>query len=339
MTLLLGKEDLAKYPFLNEAGDYIKQTYFDLDEFDRPEFNHVIEKAKKRIESEILKGIVCTEFEKYDLELFAFLISLIIIKYINIESITKKYSLFEAMRVEKFLTHDLVYQSDYKKRDLLISKIFHELLDLQIIQLDTTHNIFKMKISDYLSRSTLFHEQEWKLINRSVNGGFVFLDVEETVRLVRNELSLLIYKKIMDMKIAKIPEKIKIQGDSIKQQIIFPKPFKIRNLKFPPCIDHAIDELNKNENLSHSARFLLATYMLSYGKSINEIIQIFKNAPDYNEQITRYQVEHLAGKKGSMTKYSVPSCSKLANEHLCYYTDECKGITNPTQFGIKRLLK
>jgi DNA primase large subunit len=196
-----------------------------------------------------------------------------------------------------------------------------------------------MKISDYLSRSTLFHEQEWKLINRSVNGGFVYLDVEETVRLVRNELSILIYNKIKDMKITKIPNEIKLQANSIKQNIVIPRHFNSKTLKFPPCINHAIEQLNKNENLPHSARFLLATYMLALGKSIDEIIQLFKNAPDYNEQITRYQIEHLAGKKGSLTKYSVPSCSKLANENLCFYTDECKGITNPIQFGIKRLQK
>jgi len=337
LSIILGKDDFAKYPFLNEAGNFIKETYFDLDEFERPEFKHIIEKARKRVESEVLKGIVCTEFEKYDLELFAFLISLIIIKHINIESITKKYSLFEAMRVEKFLTRDLIYQKNSKKRDLLISKIFHELLDLQIIQFDIEHNIFKMKISDYLSRSTLFHELEWKLINRSVDRGFVYLDVEETVRLVRNELSILIYNKIKNMKITKIPDQIKLEADSIKQKLIFPSPFQTKNLKFPPCIDHALNQLNKNENLPHSARFLLATYMLSYGKSLDEIIEIFKNAPDYNEQITRYQVEHLAGKKGSLIKYSVPSCSKLANENLCFYTHECKGITNPIQFGIKRL--
>jgi DNA primase large subunit len=78
---------------------------------------------------------------------------------------------------------------------------------------------------------------------------------------------------------------------------------------------------------------MLATYMLSIGKSVDEVILLFKNAPDYNEKITRYQVEHLAGIKGSQIKYSVPTCSKLANENLCYATNDCKGITNPVQFG------
>jgi DNA primase large subunit len=78
---------------------------------------------------------------------------------------------------------------------------------------------------------------------------------------------------------------------------------------------------------------MLATYMLAIGKTVDEVVLIFQNAPDYNEKITRYQVEHLAGNKGSHTKYSVPTCSKLANQNLCFATIDCRGITNPLQFG------
>jgi DNA primase large subunit len=78
---------------------------------------------------------------------------------------------------------------------------------------------------------------------------------------------------------------------------------------------------------------MLATYMLAIGKSIEEIIMLFHNAPDYNEKVTKYQIEHLAGLRGSGTKYSVPSCQKLLNQNLCFATEECTGITNPIQFG------
>ena len=76
--------------------------------------------------------------------------------------------------------------------------------------------------------------------------------------------------------------------------------------------------------------------MLAIGKPIDEIVMMYQNAPDFNEKITRYQVEHLAGLKGSRTKYSVPSCEKLLNENLCFATEECSGIVNPIQFGRRR---
>lgn len=336
MSIILGNDDLAKYPFLEEAGKYIRETHFNLDDFDRSEFSHIIERAKKRIEYELIEGKVFTELEKYDIELFTFLVSLIIMKCIGIDSAVKKFSLFEAMRVERFLISDLLREKDLTKKNLLLSKIFKELFQLNVILDEKKTNLFKMKISDYLKRSNEFNEVEWKLINRAVYNGYVYLDGDETVRLIRSEIYKLMYNRIKDMSISQIPYQITVNANLITKKLYFlsntsNQANQVKDL--PPCIKKALELLHNNENLPHSARFMLATYMMAIGKSVDEVILLFQNAPDYNEKITRYQVEHLAGKKGSQTKYSVPTCSKLANENLCYATNDCKGITNPVQFG------
>ena len=116
MSIILGKDDLAKYPFLEEAGTYIRESHFDLDEFNRSEFLHIIERASKRIEFELIQGKVFIDLEKYDIELFTFLVSLIIMKYINEDSAIKKFSLLEAMRVEKFLISDLLKEKELRKK-------------------------------------------------------------------------------------------------------------------------------------------------------------------------------------------------------------------------------
>ncbi|HEU5462288.1 MAG TPA: hypothetical protein VFU79_08470 [Nitrososphaeraceae archaeon] len=336
MSIILGKDDLAKYPFLEEAGTYVRESHFDLDDFNRSEFLHIIERASKRIEFPLIQGKVFMDLEKYDIELLTFLVALIMMKYIYEDSAIKKFSLFEAMRVEKFLISDLLKEKDLRKKNLLISRIFRELFQLDV-NLDTKkNNLFTMNISNYLHRATQFNETEWKLINRAVDNGFVYLDVDETVRLIRYEIYKLMYNKIKNMNITKIPEQIRFHATLIKNKLIPAIKYTKNTSDLPPCIKKALELLNKNENLPHSARFMLATYMLSLGKSIDEVVSLFQNAPDFNEKITRYQVEHLAGKKGSQTKYSVPACSKLVNENLCYATIDCKGITNPIQFGRNR---
>jgi DNA primase large subunit len=333
LSIILGNDDLAKYPFLEEAGKYIRETHFDLDDFDRAEFSHIIERAKKRVEYELIEGKVFTELEKYDIELFTFLVSLIMMKCIGIDSAVKKFSLFEAMRVERFLISDLLREKDLTKKNLLLSKIFKELFQLDVKLDDRKTNLFQMKISDYLKRSNEFNEVEWKLINRAVDNGYVYLDGDETVRLIRSEIYKLMYNRIKYMNISQIPYQITVNAKSITKKLTPSTPTSNQVRDLPPCIKKALELLNDNENLPHSARFMLATYMLSIGKSVDEVVSLFQNAPDYNEKITRYQVEHLAGKKGSQTKYSVPTCSKLANENLCYATNDCKGITSPVQFG------
>ena len=90
--------------------------------------------------------------------------------------------------------------------------------------------------------------------------------------------------------------------------------------------------MSKGENLPHTARLMVATYMLSIGKNIDSIVTLFDPAPDFNEKITRYQIEHLAGLKGGHTRYNVPSCNKLNSEDLCFRTLDCGEITNPLKF-------
>ena len=340
MSIKLGTNDLAKYSFLNEASDYIRETHFDFEEFNRPEMKHVIDRAAERIETEITKGLVYEKLDKYEIEILTFLVTLIIAKSIGSESILKKYSLFEAMRAEKYLTEDLRKERNNERKRLLLFKIFEDLFKMNVDLDSKDSNLFKVKVSDYLTRAPNFHEEEWKLINRLVHNGYVYLDADETVRLIRSELTSLIYSRVKTMTLSNLPDSIKSKVDDLR--IKLQPHYEYRRYQpthYPPCIKKALEVMNRGENLPHSARLMLATYMLAIGKSVEDIIILFHNAPDYNENITKYQVEHLAGNRGSHTKYSVPSCEKLRNENLCFATEECDGITNPIQFRSKLFKK
>ena len=333
-SIRMGTGDLAKYPFLNEAGEYLRESGFGWEELDTEDMKDIIELAAQRVDIEV-GGSVYNKIERYEIEILTFLISLIIVKSIGMEQVSRKFSLAEARRAEKFLTEDLKRQNEMQRRSLF-AKIFEDLFKLRI---DVTEDsrLFKVTVVDYLSRSSHFHEQEWKLINRLVNQGYVYLDADETVRLVRNELAILIHQKIKAMTLPAMPPTIKMKADDLRTKLAARYEYRATAIKdFPPCIKHALEVMGKGENLPHSARVMLATYMITIGKPVDEIVRMYESAPDFNEKITRYQIEHLAGMKGSRTKYSVPSCDKLRNEGLCFATVECDGIINPVQFGRKR---
>ncbi len=331
----MGTADLAKYPFLSEAGNYMRESGFGWDELGRPDMKDIIDRAVQRVKAAV-SGDILYAVERYEVEIMTFLVSLIIIKSIGFEPVLKKYALAEARRAEKFLIEDLRKQSEDKNRSL-VTKIFGDLFNLSIDFAPEDARLFKVRVSDYLSRSSHFHEQEWKLINRLVQKGYVYLDADETVRLVRNELSVLICDKVRAMTLPALPEVIKDKANDLRTELA-PR-YQYRPLtagEYPPCIKHALDVMNKGENLPHSARVMLGTYMLAIGRPMDEIVALFQNAPDFKEKITRYQVEHLAGLRGSRTRYSVPSCEKLVSEDLCFATEECAGIVNPVQFGRRR---
>ena len=335
MSLKLGTADLAKYPFLNEASKFLVESHLDVDEFNRPEMGYIIDKAASRIESE-MQGKLYKNLERYEVEVLTFLGSLILVKLINIEQVLKKHSLFEAMRAEGFLTQDLRNEMDEKKKRLLLFKIFEELFKVQVDIDPENPLLFRMKVTDYLIRSSQFHEEGWRIANRALHSGFVYLDPDEIVRLLRNELSNFIYRKIKAMCLSNVPEPIVRKANHLALQ--FRPSFEYsppRISEYPPCIKHALDLMTKGENLPHTARLMLATYMLCIGKNIDSIVDLFRNAPDFNEKITRYQIEHLAGLKGGQTRYNVPSCSKLSGEDLCFRNSDCGEITNPLKFRSK----
>jgi DNA primase large subunit len=92
----------------------------------------------------------------------------------------------------------------------------------------------------------------------------------------------------------------------------------------PPCVKAIYSKALQGENLSHQERFALATFLLNVGLDVEQVLEVFRNMPDYNERIARYQVEHLAGLRGSQKKYSPPSCRTMVSWGLCPGREECK---------------
>lgn len=339
--LALGQDEIAKYPFLADAGQYLKDQGFSLEQFGTdPDLKSLISKAYERIltaaDGKIYKsdldGDHVSKEAALPREVFSFLLAIVLLKLSGMHTLIKRFSLAEARRAEKYLEKDLANISDESKNQLAIRVID----DLFSVQVEKSDDYFIIPVSDYLKHSINFHEREWKLINRHVENGQVFLSPHETVRLIRKELGTYINSKIIN---AKTPTMIPGFEDSVNKLVLLSKKFvtyTVSTGEYPPCIKHAIDILEKGENLPHSGRFMLATFLLSKGQTIQQIAPLFKNAPDYNPRVTLYQLNHLAGASGSGTQYSCPSCEKLKTQSLCFATSECDNIINPLQFGRKK---
>jgi len=330
----LGIRDLVKYPFLAETGEYLRDKGFNLEQLGHPDWQPIVEKAYGRIvvaTTGQIYGSLTGDFENMDSEILSFVIAIVLLKSAGISTLIKRFSLAEARRAERYLQQDLQKKNETKLE--LPLKIMQDLFSVKVMTKDED---FVISVSNYLKRAVQFHEKEWKVINRRVEGGFVFLTAHETVRLIRKELDGYINSKIQAVDIPSIPETFR---ERVSDLVLLAKKFSeyvIISSDYPPCIKHAIDVLDKGENLPHSGRFMLATYLLSKGQTIDQVVPLFKNAPDYNERVTRYQLDHIAGSSGKGTKYVCPSCDKLRSENLCFEIPECNGIINPVQFGKKR---
>lgn len=339
----LGQDEIAKYPFLADAGQYLKDKGFTLEQFGTdPDLQLIVEKAYHRIEiaadGKIYKSDLIDDKAGKDAtlprEVFSFLIAVVLLKLCGMSSLIQRFSLAEARRAEKYLEKDLANLSDRTKEELAL-RIIKELFSINVYK---QNDYFTIPIPDYLKHSINFHEREWKLVNRHVDKGMVHLTSHETVRLIRKEISGYITSKIHSMSTPQMSNEFR---KPVEKLISLSQKFAtqtISSTEYPPCIKHALEVLEKGENLSHSGRFLLATYLLGQGQTVEQIAPLFKNAPDYNEKVTLYQLNHLAGSTGNATKYSCPSCDKVKSQNLCFAIPECDNIINPLQFGKKKTL-
>jgi DNA primase large subunit len=107
---------------------------------------------------------------------------------------------------------------------------------------------------------------------------------------------------------------------------------------FPSCIKSVYDRISTGHQASHMGRFALTSFMLSVGMSEEDVFKFFRSVSDFNERMTRYQVEHIAGTRGSRTKYTPPNCTTLRTHGICISPEpECEKAVNPLVCYKKKL--
>jgi DNA primase large subunit len=104
---------------------------------------------------------------------------------------------------------------------------------------------------------------------------------------------------------------------------------------FPPCMVHAISNTRAGVNLPHSMRFAMVSFLINIGMKVDGIIELFKVSPDFDEERTRYQVNHIHGATGMA--YTSPSCATMTTYGNCFGKEAlCDRISHPLSYYRKK---
>jgi DNA primase large subunit len=67
-------------------------------------------------------------------------------------------------------------------------------------------------------------------------------------------------------------------------------------------------------------------------------VQLYVSVTDFDEALTRYQIEHIAGLKGARTRYTPPTCNTLRTHGICRNQDAiCKTVTHPLSYYRRKV--
>ncbi|MDD3976255.1 MAG: hypothetical protein PHN22_03790 [Candidatus ainarchaeum sp.] len=183
--------------------------------------------------------------------------------------------------------------------------------------------------------SYLFLElgEDYKLQYMNLENGFIFLKKEELI----DFFGIIIKKNILkniDSKIDSFPKLFIDYGNSIKDKVLNENTFNVQIINkpeissFPPCFLKMYNNLISGNKLTHIENFTLAVFLSNIGYTFDEILELYKNLPNFDKKIAGYQIQKLIEKK-----YSVPNCDTLKSNGLCI--NECK-VKHPFQLFKKK---
>jgi DNA primase large subunit len=305
---------LAKYPFLSSATPLLR--VYRVTNLPREVRGRAVERVLEAIERGE-RGVL-PKLDNPWVELLSFPYARALVLYVGDDWLRRRWSLAEASRIERLLHGE----SD--------EVLMHVVNDLGLKTWRTGEEIWVMHFTLYLHLTKrLATEPRWKLVNRMLDKGLVSLTRPEVVRLVREW----VYENISQTKPTPVnwsPEEAKIIRETLQRRAaktVAPAPSK----QWAPCM---VALRNRVADASHFGLFALAAYMANKGYEVNEIVDVLRVRSDFDERIARYQVEHIAGQRGSRVKYRPPSCQSMKTHGLCIEDGkQCpNNIKNPIQY-------
>lgn len=352
LTATAGVVDYYWYPFAIDFETFIRLRY-GVEKFTLllETRRDILEHAVERIKDALRYGEVKTEPQVVELAVCGYHAARLLIAALGDRWLASRYALAEAERSYKRL------QNESPKTVEVLAKILGVNITclaepyrepIAIVNNVTIYRQYEFRIHflDYVRvAQRLLGDPTWRPANLPVVQGYVYLAKKQVARLLKEAITIYIERSItgFHIELKTLPPLVKDYIETIKDLLSKhrkPKMVKTSGRKyfvklpegmvlieaFPPCMKDVYDALLRGENLSHHQRFAIATFMLNIGATVDQVVDLFKNVPDFNEKTTRYQVEHLAGLRGSQKKYLTYSCEKMRTLGLCH--GDC-GVKNP----------
>lgn len=329
---------LARYPFLEEARQYIKENGPTVGELLH---DIVYERARllgvDRLEQLFKKRTVEPQSMSTQtdciMQLLSYPIARMIAVCINDSYFVKRYALGEAQHAyHMFLNEPSSFIIDMATE-----------LGLEVTYLPNKG--YYLFFKDYL-RNAPTRYKDWKLVNRTLDNGYVFMPQRVLCRILMETLRKRLITELEQYSchqeiVSTFKEDIqRLQNyAALNRKKIENAPMgKLNTSYLPPCLTHILAAVQSGENVPHMGRFALVAFLSSLKLSTEDIIKVFSRAPDFEEDKTRYQIEHITGSSSS-TSYKSPGCQKMRTFGLCprEQMDEiCKKIQHPLSYYSKK---
>lgn len=348
-----GRYQHLKYPFSAQARQTSQRLARDLgvlvDLLEEPDNYYIVEEAEKRVYAALTQTQIKYPSMENEKDVLIYPTARLIVEELGLPQLRALQAEAESKEANRQLgNEDSAFVEDLGKSSFNW-KIESMGRISQRSELPLMLRTFELKIrfENYLEVAPSFHSDEWNLINRYMERGWIPIRRSELDRLISGKFKRLIMEGRFDIpKMSRrLIESVQRIEDKTKGRIRKAEPVKMTEAlttAFPPCIQKMYDDSIRGDvNLSHDARFSLAAFLLKIGMEENEVQKVFSSSPDKNISLIEYQVRHIASKRSMGAEdggYTPPGCKKLQVNNLCpvylgtVFDPLCEYILNPLAF-------
>ena len=324
----LDRKDLAKYPFLKEAQEWVSGRTGSLPEFFSSNYGRIATRhAVGRIKEAMEGGrppAPGPERLDPDREVYAYAIARVLVSCTKDRLLMDRLARYEAERAARYLADEAP-----EKRALVAEGVGMpaEAGDLPVVQ--------------YVELASHLKDDHWRLVNREVEKGRVILGDGDLPDLTTERIRILQFSQLplpVPPAICEILSPLLAEITAAHQQYLLREFGSVEEGAFPPCIRALTTAITSGANLPHSGRFALTAFLHNIGMNPLQIMELFARAPDFDPGKTQYQVEHITGRSG--TEYTAPSCATMRTHGICTGKDTlCAKVSHPLSYYRARKRK
>jgi DNA primase large subunit len=342
---------LARYPFFEAAREEVAERADRL-------VDVVDDEVLERAEDRVVRAIRDSETGDVEpdvpdrVELFSYPVARAIVSVIDEHPVTRRYAWAESMTARDRLRDDLSEEEKRRRSDKRDAKtaptgnrrvVFDDVVDefgMDVRETDEAGE-YTMEVGDFLELASGMSDEEWKLVNREVDEGWVRVTKDDALELSREAVR----ERVADGLPLFVPEEardaIAPAVESVREVVadadVTTEIDRVEESEFPPCMETLLGEIREGVHLEHHSRFAVTSFLTNIGMDTDEIIETYDVNPGFGEEMTRYQTDHIRGDTGP-TEYTCPSCSTMVTYGDCRNKDElCETISHPLGYYRRRL--
>jgi DNA primase large subunit len=328
MKVQLDRRDLAKYPFLKEAQEWVAGRTGTLEQFLSTTYGKV---AARNGAHRVIGAITGDDSaippgsSEPEREVFSYALARILVSCTGDRALIDRLTRFEAARAWGYLQEE-----DPAKRAYVAGSIG--------IDPETK----ELPVVEYVELVPQLRDDRWRLVNQEISGGMVRLRGDELEELIRERIRHVLHRQLPLPVPSKACEALAplLADISASYQATVLRDFgDVEEGAFPPCLQALVSAIAAGTNLPHAGRFAITAFLHNIGMEPVQIMEIFARAPDFDPEKTRYQVEHISGRGG--TEYTAPSCATLRTTGFCVNRDgTCERVNHPlSYYRLKKKLE